>query len=65
MDAMFYNADNKIIALIRKYGGKANNHDRYGEFVKGKGDLNDKQSDTCVKNITGRARKYSMDETEE
>ena len=32
---------------------------------KGKGDLNVNQRDTGVKKITGRARKYSMDETDD
>ena len=66
LNKIFYNADNKIIKLIRKYGGKANDHDIYGEFAgKGKGDLNVNQRDTGVKTITGRARKYSMDETDD
>ncbi len=66
LNKIFYNADNKIIKLIRKYGGKANDHDIYGEFAgKGKGDLNVNQRDTGVKKITGRARKYSMDETDD
>ena len=44
----------------------ANDHDIYGEFAgKGKGDLNVNQRDTGVKKITGRARKYSMDETDD
>ena len=33
---------NDIVALLRKYGGKANHYDKNGKRVgKGKGDLND------------------------
>jgi hypothetical protein len=64
MNEIYFSPENKIIAMIRKYGGKANSHDENGEFVgKGNGDLNTNECDTCVK-MTGRSRKYSIDETD-